>query len=159
MKKNTFIILALILIDQIIKLIVVNTIGATGESIAFIPNILNFTYVENTGGAFGLFSGRLLLIGLDILIIYAVARLLLNKKYELDTKAKLGLSLIIAGGMGNLIDRIFRGYVIDYIDITELINIIVFNFADICIVSGVILVFIMILINTVKKQESPNEGV
>lgn len=159
MKKNTFIILALILIDQIIKLIVVNTIGTTGESIAFIPNILNFTYVENTGGAFGLFSGRILLIGLDILIIYAVARLILNKKYELDKKAKLGLSLIIAGGMGNLIDRIVRGYVIDYIDITELINIIVFNFADICIVSGVILVFIMILINTVKKQESPNEGV
>ena len=69
------------------------------------------------------------------------------------------MSLILAGGFANLIDRIVRGYVIDYIDITKLFNYPVFNFADICIVIGVILVFIIIIINTIKSQESINEKV
>ena len=67
------------------------------------------------------------------------------------------MSLVLAGGIGNLIDRIFRGYVIDYFDITQLFNYPVFNFADICIVLGVVILFVTILINTVKSQESIND--
>ena len=83
----------------------------------------------------------------------------LNKKYQFAKNAILGMSLILAGGFANLIDRIVRGYVIDYIDITKLFNYPVFNFADICIVIGVILVFIIIIINTIKSQENINEKV
>ena len=82
---------------------------------------------------------------------------MVSKKYDFDDKAKLGLSLIVAGGIGNVIDRIFRGYVIDYIDISQLFNYPVFNFADICIVVGVILIMVIIIINTIKSQESINE--
>jgi len=84
---------------------------------------------------------------------------MMSKKYKFDDKTKLGFSLILAGGIGNLIDRIFRGYVIDYIDISKIFSYPVFNFADICIVIGVILVIIIIIINTIKSQESINERV
>lgn len=159
MKKNIFMISIIVIIDQILKLVILNTVGLSGKSATIIPHILQITYVENTGAAFGFFSARIILIGLDILIIYAILKIILNKKYKLEENIKLGLSLILAGGIGNLIDRIFRGYVIDYIDISNLFNFAVFNIADICIVIGVLLVFIMILIKTVKSQENINEKV
>ena len=157
MKNNVLKIIILVIIDQLIKLIVFNTIGKTGESITVLPNILQLTYVENIGAAFGVLMTRIFLIGLNLLIIFVVIKLMVSKKYDFDDKAKLGLSLIVAGGIGNVIDRIFRGYVIDYIDISQLFNYPVFNFADICIVVGVILIMVIIIINTIKSQESINE--
>ena len=157
MKNNVLKIIVLVIIDQLIKLIIFNTIGKTGESITILPNILQLTYVENIGAAFGVLMTRIFLIGLNLLIIFAVIKLMVSKKYDFDDKAKLGLSLILAGGIGNVIDRIFRGYVIDYIDISKLFNYPVFNFADICIVVGVILIMLIIIINTIKSQESINE--
>lgn len=159
MKKNILMIITLIVIEQIIKVAVVNTIGNSGETITLIPRLLSLTYLENIGAAFGVFYTRVFLIGVDLIIILVIAKLLLNKKYELEKNSKLGLSLILAGGAGNLIDRIFRGYVIDYIDITEILNFPIFNFADICIVIGVIIVFIVIIINTLKSQENINERI
>lgn len=157
MKKNVLKIIILVVIDQLIKLIIFNTIGKTGESITILPNVLQLTYVENIGAAFGVFMTRIFLIGLNLLIIFVVTKLMISKKYDFDDKAKLGLSLILAGGIGNLIDRIFRGYVIDYIDISQIFNYPVFNFADICIVVGVILIMVLIIINTIKSQENINE--
>jgi len=153
MKKNIWKIIVLILIDQLIKVIISNTIAKTGESISIIPNLLQLTYVENFGGAFGIFMTRILLIGVNLLIIFVIIKLLTSKKYDFDNKSKLGFSLILAGGIGNLIDRVFRGYVIDYIDITEILNYPVFNFADMCIVVGVILIMAMIIFNTIRTQE------
>ena len=158
MKKNILKIIVLIAIDQLIKVIVFNTIGKTGDSILVIPNFLQITYVENFGAAFGVFVTRIFLIAVNLLIIFVVAKLLFSKKYKWDNKSSLGLSLILAGGIGNLIDRVFRGYVIDYIDITQVINYPVFNFADICIVVGVMLIMIMIIVNTLKSQENVNEN-
>ena len=146
MKKRLGIIAVGVIVDQILKLIIYNTIGASGQTINLIPGILQLTYVENTGAAFGFLNARLFLI-------------LLDKKYPLNDKAKTGLSLIISGGIGNLIDRIFRGFVIDYIDITQIIDYPVFNFADILVVVGVILIIATIIVNTVKSQESINENV
>ena len=82
-----------------------------------------------------------------------------SEKYEKDELTNWGVSLILAGGIGNLIDRVFRGSVVDYIDITKLFNWPVFNLADIYIVIGVILVFVLILVKTIKDQEKTNEGV
>lgn len=159
MKKNIILIIILIVVDQIIKFAVYNTMGNLGYSITLIPNILELSYVENTGGVFGIFSPRVFLITIDVLILFVIIKLLLNKKYELNQKAKLGLSLILAGGTGNLIDRIFRGHVVDYLDITKMFDFPVFNFADICVIVGVILVFLVIIINTIKSQENINEQV
>ena len=159
MKKNILIIIALVIIDQIIKMAIVNTIGISGESISLIPNVLSLTYVQIIGAAFGLMMSQIFLIGVDLMIIIVVAKLLASKKYNFEKNAKLGMTLIIAGGIGNLIDRVFRGYVVDYIDISELFNYPVFNFADICIVVGVILVMAIIIINTIKSQENINEKI
>lgn len=159
MKKNIIKITILVIIDQLIKIIVLNTVCKLGKSVVIIPNILKFSYVENTGAAFGMVVTRIFLIGVNLLIIIAVIKLMVSKKYAVDNKTKLGLSLIAAGGTGNLIDRVFRGYVVDYIDVTELFDYPVFNFADICIVIGVILIIVIIIINTLKSQESINERI
>lgn len=159
MKKDIIKITILVMLDQLIKIIILNTICGLGRSVEIIPNILKFSYVENTGAAFGTVISRISLIGLNLLIIIVVIKLMISKKYAVDNKTKLGLSLIAAGGIGNLIDRIFRGYVVDYIDVTEIFNYPVFNFADICIVTGVILIMVIIIINTLKSQESINERV
>lgn len=154
MKKNILKITLLVIIDQLIKIIILNTIGKTGNIITILPNILQLNYVENTGASFGIILTRIALIGLDLLIIFSIIKLMVSKKYNFTEKTELGFSLIIAGGIGNLIDRIFRGYVIDYIDISNLFNYPVFNFADICIVVGVIIIMVNIIIDTIKNQES-----
>lgn len=159
MKNKIPVIILLIIIDQIIKLLIVGTIGVSGESITIIPNFIALTFVQNLGAAFGLFSARLWLICLDLLIIFAILKFIRSEKYEKDELTNWGVSLILAGGIGNLIDRVCRGSVVDYIDITKLFNWPVFNLADIYIVIGVILVFVLILVKTIKDQEKANEGV
>ena len=96
---------------------------------------------------------NIILIILLVAVDQLIKVLILGKKYEFDKKAILGMTLILAGGIGNLMDRIIRGFVIDYFDITPIFDYPVFNFADICIVVGVILLFIIIIVNTVKSQE------
>ncbi len=121
-------------IDQIIKRFVEVKLFPV-ESVDFIPGFLRWEYVENTGAAFGSFSNNTLLLvyitGIAILagIIAIVAKKFKNK-FLLTT-----VVIIISGGLGNLIDRIFRGYVIDYI-CTEFIDFPVFNFADILVCCG-----------------------
>lgn len=159
MKKYIPLIIILVIIDQLIKFIIISTIASSGVTISLIPGVLELSYVENIGAAWGLIPTRIFLIGLDIMIIFAIIKLSTNKQYELEENVKLGFSLVLAGGIGNLLDRIFRGYVIDYIDINKILDYPVFNFADICIVVGIILVFIIIIKNTIKKQETVNEKV
>ena len=153
MKKKVLIIFILVLIDQLIKVLICNTIGKTGNIIFIIPKVLSLTYLQNDTSSFGIFNDRILLIALDLMILFFVIKLLVDKKHNFVNGAKIGFSLIIAGGIGNLIDRLFRGYVIDYLDISELFNYPVFNFADICIVAGVVLIMVVIIIETIRKQE------
>lgn len=67
---------------------------------------------------------------------------------------KISLIMIISGGTSNLTDRIFRGYVVDYIDINQIFKYPIFNMADISIVLGVILLILYIITKTIKKQEN-----
>ena len=76
------------------------------------------------------------------------------KSYSSLKNTKItSIALILGGGIGNLIDRLFRGHVIDYIDINKFITYPLFNLADICIVLGVILIFLSLIIEIIKKQE------
>ncbi len=68
----------------------------------------------------------------------------------------LNLGLILAGGIGNLIDRIFRGFVVDYIDISPLIKYPVFNIADVCIVIGCIAIAINLVVNIIRDRKKCN---
>lgn len=158
MKKNIILIISLVVVDQLIKLLVVKYLQPV-NSITLINGIIGLTYLENKGAAFGLWNSRFLLICLNILIIFVVIKLLRSKTYEFTKQMKTAYSLILAGGITNLIDRLFRGFVIDYIDINQLFYYPVFNLADICIIVGVVIIMITVLIKTLQKQEQKYETV
>ena len=125
---------ALVALDQLVKFLVRANIPL-GESIPFIPYVLQFTYVQNTGAAFSLLEEHtwvLTLISLGASILLAV---LLFKKVFPHPFAMTCLSVVLAGAVGNLIDRAFLGYVTDMFQ-TLFINFAVFNVADICVVCG-----------------------
>lgn len=130
-------------IDQIIKFIVDSNM-LEGDSIPLWDGVLHWTYLKNTGAAFGMLDQqRWLLIGLTSVVIVVCIYLLLTKRIK-STFLIWSLSLIIAGGLGNLIDRIFRQFVIDYIEV-RVIHFAIFNFADCCVVIGTILVVCYLL--------------
>lgn len=91
------------------------------------------------------FSSRIVLILTNIIIIGIIIAIIISEKDKLNNWMIASLSLILAGGMGNLVDRIFRGYVIDYLDINALFSYPVFNLADICVVTGVIFLVITMI--------------
>lgn len=134
--------------DQIIKLWAIENLK-NADSMQFIKfgntEILNLTYLENSGAVFGSFSGmRFMLIGVTAVMI-VVCSFMLIKNYKKSKFFSWSLALVISGGIGNLIDRIFRdGRVVDYFDV-KLFNFAIFNFADCCVVIGVIMLMIYIL--------------
>lgn len=89
------------------------------------------------------------IIILAILIIYII-----REYSNLHKIINISLSLILSGGISNLIDRLFRGYVIDYININNLFKFPIFNIADIFVVVGITIIIINILVNSIKKQEN-----
>ena len=124
------------------------------SSKVIIEGVLNLTYVENRGGAFGIGNGSIVtFIVVNIIIIALIGRFIISKKDEMSSCDIVSGGLIIAGGIGNLIDRIFRGYVVDYIDINPLIKYPMFNIADILIVIGCISIILNLIINTIKERE------
>ncbi len=162
---STILFFILIAIDQILK-ILVNGNMQIGEIIPVIKfgenEIFNLNYVLNDGAAFSILSGsRLFLIIFPIIGIFAIGFFVL--KYLPRTKLIcISTSMILAGGIGNLIDRIFRdGFVIDYIE-AAFINFAIFNFADICVtIGGIILVISLIRFEIAdyksKKMSDLNE--
>ena len=151
-----------ILLDQIIKLIVEHSMQL-GESIPIINNVLHITYVLNDGAAFSFMSGQAWLLCGFTSVIMGVLFYLLYSKMVAHPLAIWSISLVIGGGLGNLIDRFFRGEqlffgkVVDYVDF-RLINFAVFNFADCCIVIGTILLSIyLIFFENSKKTEEPKD--
>lgn len=136
---TTIIAVILIAVDRVTKNWAVEAL-ADGD-IAVIDKVLYFRYTENTGVAFSMFSdNRWMLVGVtSVMLIVALAFFLSGK---IKDKAELfALSLIIAGGVGNLIDRLSLGYVIDFIDV-RIIHFAIFNVADMCITVGAFLVCI-----------------
>ncbi len=118
-----------------------------GQSIPVIENIFHITFKTNDGAAFSILSGRVsFLIFVTLLIIGALVALLLVKK----PKSKIfgmAVSLIISGALGNLIDRVMLGHVVDFLD-ARFINFPIFNVADICVVFGAALFCIYIFRST-----------
>ena len=147
MKKKyviiSLLILLLILFDQGIKLLVLKTI--VDKPVIIIDNFLKFIFVKNTGAAFGFLGNSTnILVILTVMLLYY----LINEiRRNIDSKLPIvSLSLIISGAIGNLIDRLFRGYVIDYISFTLFKReMAVFNAADIFITFGVILLMYIII--------------
>lgn len=138
--------IVIIVFDQLVKLWVVNNIGIT-DSIKIIPGVIDFVNVKNTGAAFSLLAdknyGIIILSVISLVFCIGVAVFVVKKKPK-NKLLMASLSMMTAGASGNVIDRIFRGFVVDFIE-TQFINFPVFNIADIAITVGAILLIIYIL--------------
>ena len=147
---STIIAVVLVAVDQIIKNWAAETL-IKGD-ITLIKDVLYLNYAENTGVAFSMFSdSRWILIGVTSLMLIAVLAFFLSGK--INGKLEIfSLSLLLSGGVGNLIDRISLGYVIDYIDV-RIINFAIFNFADICICVGAFLLCVAVYFSDKKEKE------
>lgn len=145
--------------DQLIKYFVVLYIKPIG-SVTVIDNLFSLCYVENKGVAFGMFSDmRLIFIALTAALIAVIIIVMFKKKPE-SKLFYVSSALIIGGGIGNLIDRIFLGYVVDYLSVSFFPP--VCNLADYCITVGTVLLVIFILFGansskSDKKVISDNE--
>ena len=149
----------LVAVDQIVKYLVMTSIGF-GEHVPFIPYILELTYVENTGAAFSIFSKHTWALALVSLVMSAVLALALWKGLFKHPFGKLALTLLLAGAVGNLIDRACRGYVVDMFNVLFM-RFAVFNVADICVVVGGIaggIYYLFLMDKLEPKKEEPHDG-
>lgn len=113
---------------------------------SFIPGLIDFTVVHNSGAAWGMFGNWTnLFVGIALIICALIVLILIYRGSTSDTFSIISLSLLFAGGIGNAIDRIVYGYVIDFIKV-NLLDFPVFNIADIAITCGVVLLLINFLI-------------
>ena len=149
----------LVIIDQIIKYLISAYLQPVG-SVSVIDNIFSLTYVENKGVAFGMFSDmRWIFVALTSILLVIIIFYMFKKR----PKGKffyVCAALIIGGGIGNLIDRIFYGYVIDYLSLSFFPP--VCNFADYCITVGTIMLVIYLLffsdiLDSSKKAKMKND--
>lgn len=125
-------------IDQIIKLWVLENLVPVRQ-MTVVQNFFYLTYVENRGAAFGLFQTKTILLAvLTSVVLLGIIYLILSGRIT-EKLMVWSLALVVAGGVGNLIDRVARGFVVDYLDFGVLFGFPVFNFADCCVVVGTIL--------------------
>lgn len=144
-KISCIIIIIFIILDQTSKILIDNLVTS---DVKFIPNILTITKLENEGLAFGINKQNLGNAILVIVVLIFMIKYMIDQKENMTTKNVIFLSLILAGGISNLIDRIFRGAVFDFIQIG---NFPVFNFADMSIVIGWILFVINFIFYSYKE--------
>lgn len=144
------IIVLLIGIDQLSKLWAVNSLKEIG-SIPIIENVFHLTYVENRGAAFGMLQNNQIIFVVVALVASVYGLYYLHTK-KVNLVGKAGILLIIAGAIGNAIDRVRLGFVVDYFDF-RIIWEYVFNIADIFVVVGTILLCVYIIFYEDKKEE------
>lgn len=140
---------ALIGIDQWVKYWTVANI-ALHESIDFIPSLLSLTYIQNRGAAWSILEGQIWFFFIITVIAVAVIGYFLIKHRGDHWLFLIGLSFVLAGALGNFIDRMRLGYVIDMFQ-TEFMNFPIFNVADVCLFVGVVLIFIYTLLEEKLK--------
>ena len=152
------IIAASVAIDQALKTIVVNTLEI-GQSVPLIEGVFHFTYIQNFGAAFSILQNKQAFLIIVTALVMAIAAAVMFKNInKLSRLIVLSLAFIIGGGIGNLIDRIRLGYVVDFLDFT-LINYPVFNFADCCVVLGSIaLVIGVFLADRAERKQGKLNG-
>lgn len=145
LKDVCFFSIIFLVIDQAIKFYLSSKM-ILNQSTILIKNFLNLTYVHNTGAAFSLFEGNTwLLILIGVLAVIGLI-IYISKLAHISDFDMFIYSLLLGGVLGNLIDRIVHGYVIDYISLNLFgYHFPIFNFADMCIVVSVILIFITAL--------------
>ena len=146
----------LALVDQLLKLLVKAELAPIGE-LPLLDGVLHLTYVENRGMAFGMMQGQkwLLIWVTALVLLVLIAGIIMGKIRKPATL--FTTAVIIGGGIGNLIDRVYRGYVVDYIDV-RIINFAVFNFADICVTCGTAVLLVILFVEMLREGKNPEQA-
>ena len=149
----------LVAADQLIKHWAVENLMPVG-TMDFIRfgnlEILGLRYTENSGAAFSSFSGaRWFLTALVLVLLVVVVVFTVKYKYK-KPFFLISSVMVISGGIGNLIDRVRIGYVVDYLDV-KLFNFAIFNFADVCVVLGAIFLLLFIMFVEPGLEAAENE--
>lgn len=145
-------IVLLIILDQLVKWAVVSNIKL-GEVKGFIPSIMSLTYLQNTGAAFSILENQQWLFTIITLLVIGGAIWYLIKNIKGSFWLISGLTLIIAGGLGNFIDRLRQGFVVDMFQV-DFINFAVFNVADTYLTFGVLIMLLVIIKEETNGSES-----
>ena len=147
---------ALVVLDQIVKYLV-RAVIPLGGNVPFIPYLLDLTYVQNTGAAFSMLRSHTWLLTLtSTMVVLAMCALIVKGFF----KNRLGLfsaALVLAGGMGNLIDRVVFGFVTDMFQ-TTFMEFAVFNVADCCITIGVPLMFLYVMLYVGREEKKEGKA-
>ena len=154
----SLLVIVIVFFDQAAKMKVAAVLGPT-DAISVLPGIVDIVYVKNTGAAFSFLSaksyGIVILSCVSVIFCLAVLWYLIRKKPK-NKLLLLALAMMFSGAMGNAIDRIARGYVIDFIE-TKFISFPVFNIADIMITLGAGLMVIYVLFFDKEKSKDKNK--
>ena len=142
----------IVLLDQLSKFVLVRTLGFQGSK-NVIPNLVNFTLVKNKGAAFSLFSNSTTLLTITSILASFLLITLIIKLPPRSYWNRIGFIYLLGGTLGNGIDRLFKGYVIDFIELVN-INFPIFNLADISINISIICFIIDQLSTKDKLRES-----
>ena len=151
-------VLLLFALDQLSKLAVLSFI----KPIAAIPlwkNVFHLTYLENRGAAFGILQNKFgLFFIITVLVIVFITAFLIRKRPK-SLMLNISLTLLVGGALGNFADRLFRGFVVDFLDF-RLIHFPVFNLADCFVVVGAILLawYIVMVDGRQKQSEESDEN-
>lgn len=148
------IVVAWLLVDQVTKAYfngfsVGQTVGSP------IPGVVDFTLVHNTGGAWGMLGDATVVLGVVSVVVCVVAVVYVAALPDNSLLSVVGLSLVVAGGLGNVIDRFALGYVVDFIE-PVFIDFPVFNVADIGVTCGIALFLISMFVD--RPSLPPREG-
>ena len=144
-------------LDQLTKWLAVTFLRGA-SSFVLIPGALQLTYVENRGAAFGILQDkRWVFLVVSSVAIVALFVFFLRKRDSLHPLARWGIVLVIAGGLGNMIDRVLMGYVVDFVDFV-LIHFAVFNAADSFVTVGAALLFAWVLFVDLPASRGAGKG-
>lgn len=152
------IILALsVILDQLTKLLVVRYLEL-GESVEIIPEVFNFTYIHNKGAAFGMLDEhRWVFMVISSVAIMAIL-FYLFKFAPKNNLLRVGLSLVVGGGIGNMIDRVALGYVVDFLDFCAFdFWVWIFNVADACVCIGAAVIALYYVTDIVKEAKAEKD--
>ena len=152
----TIVIVLLVLLDQLVKYLVKTNIPL-GSSVPFLPGILSLAHIHNTGAAFSMLSGaRWFFVILTVAFVIFGMWVLLTGRLR-HSLGKWSWVLVLAGAVGNLIDRFLYGYVVDMFEV-QFMHFAIFNVADIFVVVGGILFCIYYLfLHDKKKEDAPHD--
>ncbi len=149
---SLFITIVILLLDQITKFIVASSMRV-GDSFNVIPHFLNITSHRNNGAAWGILSGKMSFFYIITIIILVVLIIFYIKEAKQHLLMQVAISLLFSGALGNFIDRVLHGEVVDFVD-TNIFgyNFPIFNVADSSLTIGVLLIVIALLTD-MKKEE------